>query len=1025
MPSLIRAQQLFEVMEVSKIMNHFSMSSNLLGSKTTVDALLSKWDERLSCGASVSSNETILSLRLSLLTKLLNQNIAEPGQVLHLMSQIESCIPGHAKDQNMSVCSTDTRGSAVIHALSPLAYRVKGMLNEFDEKKKYLPHGQYSSTQTVQIKQANLWRIELLMHESKLLWKRGLERVALSNLDEKVIEVLKTVVTQPSRGNVPMSANGESYEHASNLLSSALRQGGEWMSIKRAANGVDILNEYMQPAEMYAVGRREKIKAYHTLASFNDHLYQSALARVGSEEHKQLVRVLEAAKIESQECERLWRSMSKEEQARDKKTKRHIEGLRIEIRNDNLELETITENVSIHLVDALRNYGEILKLSENGDLDVVFRVISLWIKNSKHARVNEVIHNCVSHSSTYKFVPLTPQILSLLGSSELGFTNDVLDSSLSNSISSELSGKKIPQLDQKLDGPHANQKIVIKLVQRLCSEHPYHAIPQMFSLVNGDDITNPPLPGYTARGSQISSRYNIADQILSNLKQSKSSISDEKSYLASKVIKSHEILLRSYISLANLNITKFVKEGRLNYLKFNEAQQRGKQFHKCLDSLKFKPAVLTISPSVQKNGSYEHDGVISIQSFLSEFSITDSGLSRPKIIQVRGSDGMLYKELVKGKDDMRQDAVMEQVFENVNITLKADSETQTRCLRIRTYTVVPLTPQSGVIQWVENARPFGDFLVHPERGAHARYYPNDITHKEARKMIEDQSNKSSSSREKALLEVYSRFHPAFRFFFIENFPDPAQWLSCRLAYTRSVAVNSMVGYILGIGDRHAQNVMVDQVTAEVVHIDFGIVFEQAKLLPTPETVPFRLTRDILDGMGITGVEGTFRKSCEEVLRVLRQNLPSLLTILEVVIRDPLYKWTLSPLEARKRQEKGEIGFHVEQRVGMPSQFGRLKESKLSRKDPTEDATLLGTGASSAGGGIQTSTPEPENLLNQQNQASRDAAERTLMRIRSKLQGYEDSAGESLSLDGHVELLITLARDPKNLAKLYVGWSPWL
>jgi ataxia telangiectasia mutated family protein len=54
----------------------------------------------------------------------------------------------------------------------------------------------------------------------------------------------------------------------------------------------------------------------------------------------------------------------------------------------------------------------------------------------------------------------------------------------------------------------------------------------------------------------------------------------------------------------------------------------------------------------------------------------------------------------------------------------------------------------------------------------------------------------------------------------------------------------MVGYILGIGDRHSHNILVDVLSAEVVHIDFGIVFEQGKVLPTPETVPFRLTRYI-------------------------------------------------------------------------------------------------------------------------------------------------------------------------------------
>jgi ataxia telangiectasia mutated family protein len=30
-------------------------------------------------------------------------------------------------------------------------------------------------------------------------------------------------------------------------------------------------------------------------------------------------------------------------------------------------------------------------------------------------------------------------------------------------------------------------------------------------------------------------------------------------------------------------------------------------------------------------------------------------------------------------------------------------------------------------------------------------------------------------------------------------------------------------------------------------------------LPIPETIPFRLTRDIIDGLGICGTEGLFKK----------------------------------------------------------------------------------------------------------------------------------------------------------------------
>ena len=49
----------------------------------------------------------------------------------------------------------------------------------------------------------------------------------------------------------------------------------------------------------------------------------------------------------------------------------------------------------------------------------------------------------------------------------------------------------------------------------------------------------------------------------------------------------------------------------------------------------------------------------------------------------------------------------------------------------------------------------------------------------------------------------------------------------------------MIGYILGLGDRHVQNILVDKTTAELVHIDLGVAFEQGRILPTPETIPFR------------------------------------------------------------------------------------------------------------------------------------------------------------------------------------------
>ena len=49
-------------------------------------------------------------------------------------------------------------------------------------------------------------------------------------------------------------------------------------------------------------------------------------------------------------------------------------------------------------------------------------------------------------------------------------------------------------------------------------------------------------------------------------------------------------------------------------------------------------------------------------------------------------------QLVKGHDDIRGDAVMQQVFSLVNVLLRRDPSTRQRGLCMRTYRVVPIAP---------------------------------------------------------------------------------------------------------------------------------------------------------------------------------------------------------------------------------------------------------------------------------------------------------------------------------------------
>ena len=73
---------------------------------------------------------------------------------------------------------------------------------------------------------------------------------------------------------------------------------------------------------------------------------------------------------------------------------------------------------------------------------------------------------------------------------------------------------------------------------------------------------------------------------------------------------------------------------------------------------------------------------------------------------------------------------------------------------------------------------------------------------------------------------------------------------------------SMVGYILGLGDRHLSNIMLERKSGNIVHIDFGDCFETSSLRDKyPEKVPFRLTRVLVNAMEASGINGIFKKTC--------------------------------------------------------------------------------------------------------------------------------------------------------------------
>ena len=77
----------------------------------------------------------------------------------------------------------------------------------------------------------------------------------------------------------------------------------------------------------------------------------------------------------------------------------------------------------------------------------------------------------------------------------------------------------------------------------------------------------------------------------------------------------------------------------------------------------------------------------------------------------------------------------------------------------------------------------------------------------------------------------------------------------------------------------------------------------------PEKIPFRLTRMLTHAMEVSGIEGSFRNTCEISMKVLRENKESLMAVLEAFVYDPLINWRLMQPDVERRGE-GAPSIHV-------------------------------------------------------------------------------------------------------------------
>ncbi|OWB72318.1 hypothetical protein B5S31_g2025 [[Candida] boidinii] len=362
---------------------------------------------------------------------------------------------------------------------------------------------------------------------------------------------------------------------------------------------------------------------------------------------------------------------------------------------------------------------------------------------------------------------------------------------------------------------------------------------------------------------------------------------------------------------------------------------------------------------------------------------------RPRKFNMLGSDGKDYQYVLKGHEDIRQDSLVMQLFGLVNTLLLNDPECFVRHMDIQQYAAIPLSPNSGLLGWVPNSDTF-HVLIKEYR--EPRKILLDVEHRIMLQMSPDYDN--LTLLEKVEVFTYAlditRGQDLYKVLWFKS-KSSESWLDRRTTYTRSLAVMSMVGYILGLGDRHPSNLMMDRITGKVIHIDFGDCFEAAILREKyPEKVPFRLTRMLSYAMEVSGIEGSFRITSDNVMRVLRANKDSLMAILEAFAYDPLINWGLD-FPIRKIT------------VSSGHTFANENYAELLRTNQITEA-------------------EAAKMESQHKADVRNArADYVLKRITDKLTGNDISRFQGLDTPTQVDKLIQQATSVENLCQHYIGW----
>ncbi|TGZ84962.1 FAT-domain-containing protein [Ascodesmis nigricans] len=700
------------------------------------------------------------------------------------------------------------------------------------------------------------------------------------------------------------------------------------------------------------------------------------------------------------------------------------------------------EMLLAHVIPAVHGFFRSIALSSGSSLQDTLRLLTLWFLYGGHPEVNQTVTEGFNSISVDTWLEVIPQLIARINQPDPKVRNAI------HHLLAEV-GRNHPQalvypLTVAAKSTTNRRKMAAMKIMDSMKSHSAKLVEQA-EVVSSELIRVAVLwHELWHEGLEEASRLYFGDGNIEMMFKTLEPLHEmlEKGPETLREISFHQAFGRDLLDAKEWCMTfKRTREvGDLNqawdlyYQVFRKITRQLSQVHS-LDLQYVSPKLLNARDlDLAVPGTY-HSGkpVVRIMSFDASFTVISSK-QRPRKLSIQGSDGGSYQYALKGHEDIRQDERVMQLFGLVNTLLAGDSECFKRHLNIQQYPVIPLSQNSGLLGWVPDSDTL-HVLIREYRDS--RKILLNIEHRIMLQMAPDYDNLTLMQK----VEVFgyaidnTTGQDLYRVLWLKSKSSEA-WLDRRTNYTRSLGVMSMVGYILGLGDRHPSNLMLHRITGQIIHIDFGDCFEVAMHRDKyPEKVPFRLTRMLTYAMEVSNIEGSFRTTCEAVMKVLRENKESLMAVLEAFMHDPLMHWrlgnkespTVSPVSVVPSDQPGTP------LPGGPLQPGQQAQHMLqqSRRRMSLAGGVIPGLAAQAQQQLAQAQPAgvgaPPLPLPQQHQMAimpeqqNQKAMQVLERVRAKLTGTDFGGKEELEVARQVAKLIEQAVNWENLCQHYIGW----